>query len=134
MAFSFKKRGQKIIRRFSRASAKASEEGKEHIKENFIDRLSHVKNIKLLIFEWSLLILGLIALSVAQAFWFGNSYAEDTFVAGGAYTEGTIGKVNSMNLHAYHNRSIRTSQRRSCQRSHPIRKWPRLDIKAQRQP
>ncbi len=97
MAFSFKKRGQKIIRRFSRASAKASEEGKEHIKENFIDRLSHVKNIKLLIFEWSLLILGLIALSVAQAFWFGNSYAEDTFVAGGAYTEGTIGKVNSMN-------------------------------------
>ena len=35
--------------------------------------------------------------SVAQAFWFGNSYAEDTYANGGAYTEGTIGKVNSMN-------------------------------------
>ena len=97
MTASLKKRGQKIIRRFSRASIKASEEGKEHIKENFIDRLSLVKNIKLLIFEWSLLILTLITLSIAQAFWFGNSYSENVFVAGGTYTEGTIGKVNSMN-------------------------------------
>ncbi len=97
MGFSLKKRGQKIIRRFSRASIKASEEGKEHIKENFIDRLSHVKNIRLLIFEWSLLILTLITFSIAQAFWFGNSYAENVYVAGGTYTEGTIGKINSMN-------------------------------------
>lgn len=97
MAASLKKRGQKFIRRFSRASIKASEEGKEHIKENFIDRLSHVKRIRLLIFEWSLLVLTLITLSIAQAFWFGNSYAENVFVAGGTYTEGTIGKINSMN-------------------------------------
>jgi len=97
MGFSLKKRGQKFIRRFSRASIKASEEGKEHIKENFIDRLSHVKNIRLLIFEWSLLILTLITFSIAQAFWFGNSYAENVYVAGGTYTEGTIGKINSMN-------------------------------------
>ncbi len=97
MGFSLKKRGQKIIRRFSRASIRASEESKEHIKENFIDRLSHVKNIRLLIFEWSLLILTLITFSIAQAFWFGNSYAENVYVAGGTYTEGTIGKINSMN-------------------------------------
>lgn len=97
MTASLKKRGQKFIRRFSRASIKASEEGKEHIKENFIDRLSHVKRIRLLIFEWSLLVLTLIILSIAQAFWFGNSYAENVFVAGGTYTEGTIGKINSMN-------------------------------------
>ncbi len=97
MAASLKKRGQKIIRRFSRASIKASEESKEHIKENFINRLSHVKNIKLLIFEWSLLILSITMLAVAQAFWFKNSYSNTVFVAGGTYTEGTIGKVNSMN-------------------------------------
>ena len=97
MGLSFKKRGQKIIRRFSRASIKASEESKEHIKENFINRLSHVKNIKLLIFEWSLLILSLITLAIAQAFWFGNSYSNTVYVAGGTYTEGTLGKVNSMN-------------------------------------
>lgn len=97
MAFSLKKRGQKVIRRFSRASQKAGEESKEHIKENFINRLSHVKKIRLLIFEWSLLVLSLIALSIAQAFWSGNAYSENSFVAGGSYTEGTIGKINSMN-------------------------------------
>ena len=36
-------------------------------------------------------------LSVAQAFWFGDSYAEDVFVNGGTYTEATIGEVNSLN-------------------------------------
>ncbi|MBR3228867.1 ABC transporter substrate-binding protein [Candidatus Saccharibacteria bacterium] len=97
MASSIKKRGQKIIRKFSRVSIKASEEGKEHIKENLFQRLSHIGNIKLLIFEWGLLIFALIMLSVAQAFWFGDSYAENTFVSGGTYTEATIGNVNSLN-------------------------------------
>ena len=36
MANSIKKRGQKFLRKFSRASIKAGEEGKEHIKENLI--------------------------------------------------------------------------------------------------
>ncbi|MBR3138037.1 hypothetical protein IKG41_01680 [Candidatus Saccharibacteria bacterium] len=97
MANSLKKRGQKIIRKFSKVSIKASEEGKEHIKENFIERLSHIGNIKLLIFEWSLLIFALILLSVTQAFWFGSSYAGNAFISGGAYTEATIGNINSLN-------------------------------------
>ena len=33
MASSIKKRGQKIVRKFSRVSSKAREESKEHIKE-----------------------------------------------------------------------------------------------------
>ena len=33
MADFLKKRGQKIVKKFSKASIKASEEGKEHIKE-----------------------------------------------------------------------------------------------------
>lgn len=97
MGNSLKKRGQKLARRFSRASAKASEESRERIQENFIGRLSHIKNVKLLIFEWGLLVLALIMLAVTQAFWFSGSYAEDAFISGGSYTEATLGRVNSMN-------------------------------------
>lgn len=97
MANSIKKRGQKIIRRLSRVSNKARAEGKEHIKENFLQRLSHVRSIRLLVLEWLLLAVILIVLSVAQAFWFANSYAENVFVSGGSYVEATVGRVNSMN-------------------------------------
>ena len=97
MKNSIKKRGQKFVRRFSRASVKASEESKEHIKENLVERISHIANIRLLILEWSLLVTALIMLAVAQAFWFGDSYAENVFVEGGAYTEATLGEVKSMN-------------------------------------
>lgn len=92
-----RKRGQKIIRRFSRVSVRASEEGKEHIKENLIDRFSHIASIRLLIVEWGLLVVALIMLAVTQAFWFGGSYAEEAFLDGGTYIEATIGDVKSMN-------------------------------------
>lgn len=92
-----KKRGRRFLRKFSRASAKASEEGKEHIKENLLERISHAKKVRLLIFEWSLLVFALIMLAITQAFWFGDSYVEDAFVPGGTYTEATIGEVNSLN-------------------------------------
>ena len=97
MGNTFKKRGQKFVRKFSRVTAKASEEGKEHIKENFFGRLQNVGNIKLLILEWSLLIVALVLLAVAQAFWFADSYSENVFSNGGSYIEATLGDVNSMN-------------------------------------
>ena len=97
MVNSFKKRGQKLIRNFSRASIRVSEEGKEHIKENLVERISHIGNIRLLIFEWVLLVAALIMLSITQAFWFGNSYAGNVFTPGGTYTEATLGGVNSLN-------------------------------------
>ena len=97
MANFLKKRGQKIVRKFSRASIKASEESKEHIKENIFKRLSHIKNIRLLVLEWVLLVIALILLAVSQAFWFSESYAVDSYVDGGTYIEATIGRVNSMN-------------------------------------
>ena len=78
MAESFKKRGQKFVRKFSRVSIKASAEGKEHIKENFIGRLSHIKKIRLLVLEWVLLVIALVLVGIAQAFWFGESYAVNT--------------------------------------------------------
>lgn len=97
MANTLKKRGQKLMRKFSRASLKASEESKEHIKENFIQRISHVRKIRLLVLEWVLLVTGLILLAVAQAFWFSESYAAETYVNGGSYVEATLGRVSSMN-------------------------------------
>lgn len=97
MSNSIKKRGQKFLRKFSRATTKASEDSKEHIKENFIHRLSHIENIRLLVLEWGLLMVALILLSITQAVWFGESYAEDSFTEGGNYTEATIGEVNSLN-------------------------------------
>lgn len=97
MKKTIKKRGQKIIRRFSKASLKASEGSREHITKNLIQRIGHIRDIKLLIFEWVLLISAIIMLAFAQAFWFGESYAKDTFVSGGNYVEATIGRINSMN-------------------------------------
>lgn len=92
-----RKRGQKFLKKFTRASVKASQEGKEHIKENLVERFSHIANIRLLIVEWSLLVAVLIMLSITQAFWFADSYSESVFTDGGTYIEATLGKVNSMN-------------------------------------
>ena len=97
MINTIKKRGQKFLKKFSRASIKASQEGKEHLRENFIERLSHIENIRLLIFEWVLLISALIMLAITQAFWFGDSYSEHIYTFGGTYIEATIGEINSLN-------------------------------------
>lgn len=97
MKKELKKRGQKFLKRFSRASEKAGENSREHIKENFINRLSHIESIRLLILEWGLLVAALILLALTQAFWFNDSYSEDSFTKGGVYTEATLGEVNSLN-------------------------------------
>ncbi len=97
MEKGIKKRGRKIVKRVSRFSKRAGEEGKEHIRENFIDRISHVKNVRLLILEWSLLVLAIIMLSITQAFLYAESYAVTTFTSGGTYSEATLGRINSLN-------------------------------------
>lgn len=97
MTNSFKKRGQKLIRKFSVAAAKASVRSSERIHTNLVERVSHIRNVRLLIFEWALLVIALIMLALTQAFWFGDSYAENIYTTGGTYTEATIGEVNSMN-------------------------------------
>lgn len=97
MKKSIRKRGQKVLRRFSRASIRASEDGKEHIKQNLIGRISHIANIRLLVLEWGLLVIALILLAITQSFWFADSYSESVFSEGGTYTEATLGEVSSLN-------------------------------------
>ena len=97
MTDDIKKRGQKFLSKFFKLSLKTGEESKEHIKKNVLDRVSHIQDIKLLVLEWSLLVLALVMVAATQAFWYGNTYANDVFVGGGSFTEATIGRVNSMN-------------------------------------
>lgn len=97
MKESIQKRGQKFVKKFSKASIQVSEEGKEHIKENVFGRISHIASIRLLILEWGLLVVALIMLAIAQSFWFGDSYADNTWSTGGTYIEASVGEVNSMN-------------------------------------
>ncbi|MBQ3309787.1 hypothetical protein IJG78_03905 [Candidatus Saccharibacteria bacterium] len=94
---SIKKSGQKIARRLSRFSKKASRESSEHIKENIVDRFSHIKKIRLLILEWALLIVVIIMFSITQAFLYAESYAVTAFTKGGTYSEATLGRINSLN-------------------------------------
>lgn len=97
MKQSFKKRGQRLARRWERFSAKAKEEGKEHLQENFFDRLPNAKRVRLLMLEWVLLIVVIVSLALTQAFWYTQSYSVQAFVDGGTYIEATIGRVNSLN-------------------------------------
>ena len=97
MKNSIRKRKQKLVRKVSKATAKAGEQSKEHLKHNLIDRISHIENIRLLIAEWGLMVFALIMLAVTQAFWFADSYAEDRFDEGGAFSEGTLGTVSTLN-------------------------------------
>ncbi len=97
MEQGIKKSGQKIVRRFSRISKKASEGSKEHIRENVVDRWSHIKKIRLLVLEWALLILVIITLSITQAFLYRESYAVNSFTSGGTFSEATLGRINSLN-------------------------------------
>ena len=90
-------KNQKLSKKLLFFGRKAKAEGREHIRENIIDRFSHIRNIRLLILEWSLLIAVITILAIIQSFWYADSYAVTTWTNGGTYTEATLGKINSLN-------------------------------------
>lgn len=92
-----KKSGQKITKQLNKFSRKAQKQGAAHLRKNLINRISHVKDVRLLILEWSLLVISIIMLATTQAFLYTESYAADSFVAGGTYTEATLGEIHSLN-------------------------------------
>ena len=89
--------GRKIAKKITRISKKAGEVTLGHVEENIIDRLSHVKHVRLLILEWALLVAAIIFLSITQAFWYTDSYAVETYEKGGTYTEATLGEIKTLN-------------------------------------
>lgn len=97
MKKTIQKSGQKFAKKLSKISRRASQDGKEHIQENLIERFSHIRRVRILILEWVLLVGVIIFLAITQAFWYSESYVVDSYGEGGAYTEGTLGKINSLN-------------------------------------
>ena len=89
--------GQKIARKFTRFGKRAGEATIEHVEENIIDRFSHIRRVRLLILEWALLVAAIIFLSIAQAYWYSDSYATETYENGGTYIEATLGEVKTLN-------------------------------------
>lgn len=92
-----KKRGQKVVKEFSRITEEAVDTSEAHIKKNFIRRLSHIGDVRLFVIEWGLLVFALFMLALTQSFWFIDSYSVTGYVNGGTYTEATLGKVSSLN-------------------------------------
>lgn len=97
MVQSFKKRSQKLAKKWERFSQQAKEDSREHIRENLIDRLPHARRVRLLMLEWGLLIIVIISLALTQAFWYAQSYSASAFIDGGTYVEATTGRVSSLN-------------------------------------
>lgn len=94
---NFKKSGRKIFKKISLFSKRVHRDGQEHIKENLIDHISHIKDVRLYILEWILLVTVIILFSITQAYWYLNSFTVETYTRGGTYTEATLGKINSFN-------------------------------------
>ena len=90
---SLAKQRQKFIKN----AKKSGKNQLDNIKENFIDRLPNARRVRLVIFEWSLLIIALILLAIAQSIWFKKSYTTEAFTNGGNYAEATLGRVTSLN-------------------------------------
>ena len=97
MKQTFKKRGQKIAKKWERFSEQAREDSREHIKENLISRLPNARRVRLLMLEWGLLIIVILSLALTQSFWYTQSYSVQAYVDGGTYIEATTGNVNSLN-------------------------------------
>lgn len=92
-----RKRGQKVVKEFSRLTEEAVDTGEAHIKKNFIRRLSHISDVRLFVVEWGLLVFALFMLALTQSFWFTDSYSVTGYANGGTYTEATLGKISSLN-------------------------------------
>lgn len=97
MQHLIKKSGQKITKKLISVSKDTAKVGKKHLKANVSAKIPQIRHIKLLIFEWSLLVAAIILLSIAQSFWYADSYSATVFTSGGSYTEATLGKISSIN-------------------------------------
>ncbi len=87
----------KLSKRLKVFGSKAKAEGREHLQENLINRISHVRSIRLLVLEWGLLVSVITILAIVQTFWYSDSYTTTAWTDGGIYTEATLGKINSLN-------------------------------------
>ena len=100
MKIKQKKSGQRKERVSQRILTAANEFGEragKHFSERFVNRLPNIREVRLWVVEWVLLVLVVFLLAVTQNIWYGESFETEVFVRGGEYSEATLGKVNSMN-------------------------------------
>jgi len=69
----------------------------KHFKTLFVARLQNAREVRLWVAEWALLIIVVFLFALVQIFWYSDAYETEAFVAGGDFSEATLGKVNSMN-------------------------------------
>lgn len=100
MKIKFKKSGQKkekVSQRVVTAANEFGERASKHFSERFVGRLPNIREVRLWVVEWVLLVLVVFLLAITQNIWYGESFETEAFVKGGEYSEATLGKVNSMN-------------------------------------
>ncbi len=68
-----------------------------HFKTLFVGRLQNAHEVRLWVIEWILLVTVVFLFALVQIFWYSDAYETEAFVAGGEFSEATLGKINSMN-------------------------------------
>ncbi|MDO5481176.1 MAG: ABC transporter substrate-binding protein [Candidatus Saccharibacteria bacterium] len=91
------KKTNSLKKRLKRLSQEQAETSKNRIRRKFIDRLPHIRQVRLLVVEWAMIVIAIIMLSITQSFRYTESYATSSWDEGGTYIEGSIGAINSLN-------------------------------------
>ena len=73
------------------------EKAGDHFSTLFIRRLKNVREVRLWVVEWALLVAVVFLLTIVQIFWYASSYETTAFAEGGDYTEASLGEVKTMN-------------------------------------
>ena len=99
------KSGQKRVRKTPlRWFRELMEKIGDHFSSMFVGRLKNVREVRLWVTEWLLLVAVVFLMSIVQMIWYGESYETEAYQKGGDYSEATLGKINSMNpLYATNN-------------------------------
>jgi peptide/nickel transport system substrate-binding protein len=99
MKLQFEKSGQTKRRRksFSTRWNEFLDKVGKHFSMLFVGRLKNAHEVRLWIVEWVLLVVVVFLFALVQIFWYSDAYETEAFVAGGDFSEATLGKVNSMN-------------------------------------
>ena len=88
---------ERVGRRVVLAANEFNERAGKHFNERFVRRLENIREVRIWVAEWALLVLIVFLLAVAQNNWYGESFETEAFVKGGEFSEATLGKINSMN-------------------------------------
>ena len=99
MNLQFEKSEQKIKKRKSLSTRwhELLDRSGKHFSTVFIGRLNNAHEVRLWVVEWALLVIVVFLFSIVQILWYNDAYEVDAYVAGGDYSEATLGKVNSLN-------------------------------------